>query len=265
MLSLKSYREMLGDELESRNDSNEKYSLRKFAGDLGLSPSFLSMIMNRKRNLREKNAQEIIKHLTWNKKKKDTFIKLVRYEETGSESLKDELIEEEKFKANNLEYKELSQDIFCAISQWYHNGILALVALEGFQNDSRYIAKKLGITSMEAEIAVNRLLRLQLLENKDDTLIAVSYKRTIANIPSQAVRKFHKQMLQKAEKSIETQSMEERDLSGIMLVTDPKLLPEAKAKILDFRRSLGEFLANGENKSIYYFSTQLFRLDKEDL
>ena len=49
----------------------------------------------------------------------------------------------------------------------YHYAILELVRLKEFRPDSRWIARMLGITTDEVNIALNRLIRLGLLEMVD--------------------------------------------------------------------------------------------------
>jgi uncharacterized protein (TIGR02147 family) len=50
------------------------------------------------------------------------------------------------------------------LSVWYHYAILELTQVQGFRTDSRWIAKTLGIAVEDVNIALQRLLRLGLLE-----------------------------------------------------------------------------------------------------
>ena len=58
-----SYQDILKAELEKRQRANARYSLRAFARDLGVSPSNLSEILQRKAGLSRIKAQEIAKKL----------------------------------------------------------------------------------------------------------------------------------------------------------------------------------------------------------
>jgi hypothetical protein len=66
--------------------------------------------------------------------------------------------------------------------------------------------------------------------------------------------------LLQALEALEDVPLESRDQSSMTMAIDPSLLPEAKAKIRDFRRSLCAFLQeNARPKSeIYQLSISLF-------
>ena len=261
----KTYQSILKEELESRKSSNEgTYSLRKMAGELGLSPSYLSMILSGKRKLNEKNARELVKGLDWPQSKKKYFIDLIRYEQVGDSGVKEQIIEREFYDEEQRHYKELSKDTFCAISQWHHNAILILISTEDCLTDFVSISKMLGISRVEAEIAIDRLIRLGLLERSDETLKMTHLRFAAGGAPSEAVRKFHRQMLDKAARSLEEQTIEERDITGLMVATDPKLIPEAKERIREFRRTMIQFLSSGQKRVVYHLSSQLFRVDKDN-
>jgi uncharacterized protein (TIGR02147 family) len=55
-------------------------------------------------------------------------------------------------------------DTFQLLSVWYHFAILELIRVQGFKTDSRWIAKTLGIGVEEVNVALQRLLRLGILE-----------------------------------------------------------------------------------------------------
>ena len=62
------------------------------------------------------------------------------------------------------EIQQLADDAARVIAEWYHYAILELTRLENIKPDSRWIARVLGITTDEVNLAVTRLLRLGLLE-----------------------------------------------------------------------------------------------------
>ena len=89
---------------------------------------------------------------------------------------------------------------------------------------------------MEAELAIERLKRLNLLrcDEKKWTKIENSYLAS-ADIPNEAFRKFHKQTLEKAMRSIEEQDVKERNLSSVAVAIDTSNLSEATVTELNFR------------------------------
>ncbi len=58
----------------------------------------------------------------------------------------------------------LGRDISVLLSDWRHFAILELTRVDSFQTDSRWIARVLGSTVDEVNVALQRLLRFGLLE-----------------------------------------------------------------------------------------------------
>lgn len=81
--------------------------------------------------------------------------------------------------------------------------------------------------------------------------------------PNSALRKLARQLLQKAIDSLESQSMDERDVTHVTMAIDPSRLPEAKKMIAKFRRDLCAFLEQGRRTEVYAFSPALFRISKK--
>lgn len=68
---------MLLDEVIRRKKKNHRYSLNKFARDIGISPAQLSGVINGKRGISVKTAQEIADRISWTKKENSIFLRLV--------------------------------------------------------------------------------------------------------------------------------------------------------------------------------------------
>ena len=54
-----------------------------------------------------------------------------------------------------------------------------------------------------------------------------------------------------------------RDFSALTMIVDPTRLPEAKERVLRFKRELGELLEKGEPSEVYSLAIQLFPLTRE--
>ncbi len=67
-------------------------------------------------------------------------------------------------------YLTLQMDSFHLISDWYHFAIIQLLELPKIKNDPAWIARSLDISRIEAEAAIARMLRMDLIEEKDGYL-----------------------------------------------------------------------------------------------
>lgn len=64
------YRFFLMQELETRKGKNKSYSLRAFSRNIGVTPSFMSQILNGKRVLSLKSAATLVQKMGWSQKRK---------------------------------------------------------------------------------------------------------------------------------------------------------------------------------------------------
>jgi uncharacterized protein (TIGR02147 family) len=259
------YRHFLKDELEARISKNSGYSLRAFARDLKITPQILSSVMKGKKSISIEVAAIMSDRLGFNPTEASLFIDLVIYAHSKNSTTKKIL----EFRINeklavNSDYKTLNIEAFKAISDWYHYAILELTHTKKFKSNSQWIAARLGISTHEVEQAVHRLKLLELIEENSSgqltrTDVNVS---AIFGVPSAALRKFNRQLLEKAAESLEEQSIEERDITTITMAIDPERLTEAKKMIAQFRRKICQFLEQGNRTEVYSFVPALFRLSK---
>lgn len=248
-----------------RQQGNPRYSLRRFAKDLGLSHPFLSQVLNGRKKLSEERAREIAQLTNWNRARQIDFIKLVRADLCPSDAERKKILSGIKTSSQAFtRFESLALDRFRLISDWYHFAIAEMTTIQSIATDPEAIAGRFGLTPLLAAKAIERLLDSQLLERDATGRLKKSVGNyTTGNIPSSAIRRYHRSMLNKAHAAIETQDPIDRDFSGLTMAIDPKNIPKAKKMIADFRRELMTTLESGNPSAVYHFSAQLFRLDIE--
>ncbi|MGZ3694339.1 MAG: TIGR02147 family protein [Bdellovibrionota bacterium] len=222
----------LQNELGRRCRSNSRYSLRAFARVLELDPSSVSQIIAGKRRTSARMMTKICEKIGW----------------------------PQSNDAVAGEFELLSADAFAAISDWYHYVILDLTLLKNFKNDAQWIARKLGITRSEAQIALERLQRLGMLVKKNGRLVKGQgfYANYVEGQTSSAHKEYQRQILRKALDAIDSCAQEKKDITCITIAADSRKLPEAKTRIKKFRRELCAFLEEGESDSVHLLAVQLF-------
>ncbi len=261
------FRHLLREELVERCKRNPAYSARALARDLNLSPAFLSQLLSGSRRLSEEKSHEISRALAWPSQKGRVFTVLVRYENAKTPEAKEGILRELRglpgAQLSKHEFADLSLDYFRVISEWQHIAIAELSRVEGFRPDPRWIAQKLGIRATDADDALARLKRVgMLIDDGKGGLRKASPSVRVRDVPSEFIRAFHRQMIEKAKAALDGQDPSERDISGTTLAIDPALLPEARDLIRAFRWQLMELLESGRKCSVYQLSIQLFRLDR---
>ena len=115
---------------------------------------------------------------------------------------------------------------------------------------------------MEAKLAVDRMIQLELLEQKDGTLKKTQWNLDTKDKTKTSIshRRRQKQILEKSIHALEHNPIAERNHSSLTMCIDPKNLPEAKQKIQKLMWELSEFLVQGTPERVYELNLGLFPL-----
>jgi uncharacterized protein (TIGR02147 family) len=269
VLEYTSYRDFLRDELAERISRNPAYSLRAMALQLGITGSSLCEVLKGRHHFSTERAGEIAESMGLDPQEAQYFILLVQHERAKKEDARQRLAERiEGIRAQRKSSVDLSLDHFRMISDWYHYGIRALTELEGFRFTPANVARKLGITIIEAEAAIDRLLKLELLEPEPGR--PGRYRKAKGNLkaqsvaPNVALRKYHRQLLEKALESIEGQEPGQRLLQTQVLALSPEDLPEADRLTDEYFAQIAALSKKSRRKTeVYCLGSQLFRVSRE--
>lgn len=239
------FRLYLQNELVRRCQINPQYSLRAFARSLNVSSSALSAMLNGKRPITERTKNRLCLALDLSPEEIQKF--------------------SQKEKKNVTSYTQLTLDTFALISDWYYFAILELVKIDSFKSDASWVAQRLGITKSEVNIAIERLIRLEMIEvdsegNWKDTSTG-STTSIEAGLTSVGARKLQQQVLEKAIKALQDVALAKRDNTSMTVAVNSKDIPAVKEKIKVFRRSLTEFLereGNGIPDEVYHLGIAFY-------
>ncbi len=263
------YRSFLKKELAHRCGVNAKYSLRAFARDLEIDPGRLSRVLNGKQGISLKKAERFSHRLALNPSETNWFVTAVTAQDSRSKIKRRAAEIKLSSSIEQSPNRTLQEDVFAVISDWYHYAILELCSLNNFVSTPKWIAKKLGISIHQAQEAIERLKRLDLATTINGKLVQKDVVLTSTHdIPSKALRDFHRQILQKTATALETQSVQERDIASLTIAVSSSDIPMIKEKIKKFRRQLNEEIERTtpatSKDEVYCFSTQLFRLTEKE-
>lgn len=151
-------------------------------------------------------------------------------------------------RATSLKPQVMRQHVERYVSEWYMLVIKNLVAIRGFKEDYRWIAKRLRgkISTRDARLAIDNLMTLKLLIRDPVTKeLTISLNKPLystEDIPSESIRSHHKQMLDRAAEALVEQDTDVREFISLNIPIDRSRLPEIKTAIREFRdRFNGQF------------------------
>jgi uncharacterized protein (TIGR02147 family) len=246
--------------LELRVTQNSRYSLRAYARDLGLTVSQLSQVLNKKLGLSQQSARKVAGRLGLSKTDTERFYDSVV--SLHSRRTLDRKTAEARLLKKHALFQSVNIDHFHVVSDWYHLAILQLMDVRGFQSRPEWIAKHLRISEGDARKAVERLLRVGLIKKAKGRLEATNSFNTYSNgQPSETVRRFHLQILDRAKRALVFDSVDDRDLTAIVMSMNRQRYQEVTQKLKKIRREIAEDLSQDEEKdSVFCLSQQFFEL-----
>ena len=246
-------------EFERRKSRNQVYSLRAFARDLALSPSSLSEILRGRQLVSEKTAESVALKLGLKPTERKFWRDLILVETSSSKKVR-ELAQKRIDDLRRSEtFRSLKEDQFRVISDWFHSAILELTQVEGFDSRPEYVAERLGITPNQAREAIERLAELGFLsKDKDGQLIAQPDAfATLTDVPSSAIRKFHRQIMSMHFDSLLEDPMEDREMLAMILAIPKSALPEFRIEMKKFMTQFWHRIEKSEKDELYSVSLQL--------
>ncbi len=240
--------------------ANPAYSARAFARDIGVSPAFVTMILNGKKTINLNRAVEISQALKLQEKEKQALINATMQEAGMDLQVKGVL--------NRKELIDLSEEQFMVIADWYHFAILDLATTKSFKADTKWIAKRLTLSPLQVEVAIARLIKVGLLKETGGTFKKVHEKIEMpTKLSLTAVREHHRQMMERAKEQLtktDQKSFENRMISSMTFSADAERIAEARQKVLDFQQELANFLSAGTNcTEVFQLNVQLFPHTKD--
>lgn len=242
--------------------------MRAFASQVGLTQSALSQVLSGKKNLSVESATRIANKLGLNEVEIEYFRTLVQIETTKDPDLKESLYNRARSINPQRDVRELTVEFFRMIADWYHLPIKNMVDLDRFEFTPANVARRLGISKLESEAAIERLIRLEMIEadpeKKGRYKKVAQYTVTRSAVPSEAIRRFHRQMLEKAIESLETQTPEEKIVGSETFSISEEVLPEANRLAEEFFQKMTALSAKSKKRTqVYHLGVQFFNLTKE--
>ena len=234
-------------ELTQARAKNPQYSLRAFARRVGLHPSALSEILSGRRPFTKMTGGKILDRIDV---APEQAIRL-------RAALKGKHRSSPHQTVRSRGYHVLTADQIHVLADWYHFAIRELARTHGFTKDPAWIATRLGLRKRDAAAALRRLERLKLL---DEEPVQVT---TTHDVHSSVLQRAHRQHMELAIEALNDVDVAERDITGITMAIDPAKLPEAKRRIMKFRRELCEFLEDGKKSEVFRLNVQLFPMTKK--
>jgi uncharacterized protein (TIGR02147 family) len=193
---------------------------------------------------------------------------LVKRDRNQSKKINDSDLEEQikniSTIANNKEF--LDDQHFRLIADWPH-----LVLKQYFRKPRATSAKELSkklrnkISEKEVQKVVETLKNLGIISVKENGNIEPLFWKgylSPTDIPSQAIRSHHKQMMERAIEALEEISLLEREITSVTFSMNPKNIVKVKKEIQEFKNRIDRMF-DETSDSVFQLNVQFFPHIKE--
>lgn len=257
------YRQFLKHELRRRQRRNAAYSIRAFSRDLGMASSRLSEILVGKKGISVDRAVFISSRLQLEDAERSFFVDLVQYEHSRSEIARQ--FAQERIAARLQSFRKLeTTEEYVLLSDWYHLAILELLAIEENHTVEAFAAR-LGLQAELVAESIDKLMKANYLKREKNKWVPKEPDRqTNEDIPSEAIRNYHKKMLEKTKSVLDLRSVDERDISSVVFAMDSEDVSYVKERIREFRINLSyELNQKSKKNGVYCLALQFFELTEK--
>lgn len=230
-------------------------------------PSWLSDFLKFKKGLSPERAVAIAERLNLNKVEKELFLLSVSAHHARSPSSRAQASAElARSLARKNVIRQLSLEEQKHVNDWYSYAILELAELKTCAHTAAWFAQKLQLPQALVERAIDELIQVGLLEFKNKKYYpSCPESESTFDVPSASIRAYHAQVLERAGRALDRQSVTEREFLNATMAFASQDLPAVKVFIRDFqKRFIDRFCNDDANRdSVYQLSLLFFRLDEK--
>lgn len=251
------FQRILKKKYEELRHENPRLSRRDFSKSMGLSAGAISEIFNGQRKVSLKLAKRIARKL-----KLDPQARVELFDAFGKYAMKPRRVRSQESPSLGAKFLRLSSDQYRIIEDWHHFAILALMDTLDFKSDTQWIAARLGMNLATARAAIERLIRLGIVQEDENGHFIKTGKsfHTPDDVPDASIRLAHCELLEKARNALDALPVDERDFTSLLVNVSPEQLPRAKEMIREFRSKFMAELEADPQSDVYQLGIQFFPL-----
>ncbi len=250
-----------------KKKSNPSFSIRAWAKFLKMKHhNPLQEMLKGKRKIAKAYVPHFIKTLELTIDEGFYFDTLVSLQRAKANEEKELYLERLRSLSPRQSLSMFEVEAYRSIKDPLHVIITELSALKGFQNDARWIQKRLGFkkTISEIENAIERLIGLGLMKEDQNGNLVKIHDHIYSKVDGidTGLQEYHQNVMELASKAITVQDPKEREYNAYCINIEKEKIPEMKKAI---RRFMHDFATKFEAKSgtaenTYQLNTQFFNL-----
>ncbi len=263
------YREFLRDWIVFRKSEGLPGSNRWFAQKMGInSSSWLTSILNGKRNLNDATIEQIVKVLRLSAYDGSLFVALVKFNQTrDNEEAKRYFLQLKKVQ-NRSKVTIVTGQFYDYYRNWYNSAIRAYIGLHNFRDTYKELGETLipPVSERRVEESVTLLEQVGLISRNSEGVCELTsagittgkYERSVA------IRGFQEETLQLGKAALHRFDTNEKDISTLTLGISREKITEVKDILAETRKKIAAVAeADDGADSVFQLNIQLFPLSQK--
>lgn len=235
------YRDYLMHYYEERKKSQPLFSYQMFGNILGLNPSGIFHVLEKKRHLPVRCAPKAKEILKLTGRAAEYFDLLLAASRTKKQRSLEELMQKAHL-LRGIRQRELAKEELTYVRQWWTVVIRSFMEINQGRTDATAIAQSLipQITEKQAQDSIALLKSLGFLRRVSSERVELVDAHLNVRGPekAQAIREFQAQVMQVGARSLENIDPAKRDISTLTMTVDDECFNDIKQMIHEFRDRL---------------------------
>ncbi len=244
--------------------SRKAFSLRALAKRLKLSPAHLSLLFSGKKPLTLECADRILDYLELPAEQSRSLRMRLA---ADRQSIEQRRVDRKKLR----EFLALTESEFELIANWFYFPLLALLETRDAKSEPAWLARRLGIETKQVVDALERLETLRLVERKGTRWIASDQKlSTTYDIPSAAIRNYHREGLKRATEALEGTPIDRREFGTTVLALNASEVEAVRKFVREQRRKMAAKIQRQSERNpqgtdeVYHLSVLLYPVTRRE-
>lgn len=239
-------------------------SARMISQQAGLSHGYLSLVLNKERNLTEASLGQLLSFLDLDLQEIDYLRQLIILGDSPSAEERNAALESLQ---NRLGYKDRHPkefETYRYLDKWYHVAIRELAQLKDFRADPEWIQTRLAFPVRRSEIQEALDFLVQggfLVEVNGELKPSQRDLKCIGGVYQMSLAAFHKSMLAMAQESLDRFERHERQQIGYSFAVDQKDFAKVEEILREAKEKIQKLESDSKDKnSVYHISFSAFPL-----
>lgn len=246
---------------DKKRKRSPKYSLRSMAKQIGISPSFMSQVLNGRRPLPAQLIEPLCEMLDIDRERRDFLVASVLRSRKIKTRAPLPALDGAVRSSIKADWHFVPENQFWPLREANALPILNATLLKDYDGTTAFIARRLGLAEETVRTVVQKLIEIELIEIRDGRPVQKnSHNDFHSKSPQADIRAFHQNSLNRAKDVLATRTqpedLDKRLVISTVFTASREDIAWAKQRMMEAAREIAVRLGDGPADELYQLSMQ---------